>query len=325
MNLSRGKNLSKIRSEKTHNMVFPHNKKFIFTILDDTDDATTENIVPIYELLTRNNIFVTKTVWPVSCPEGSRIYHAGKTLADTEYLRAVKRIKENGHEIAFHCATMESSLRSRTQKALEFMQKTFGELPKIHCNHGKNIENIYWGEKRFSISMFRYLYKTLVEKCSFQGEKESSDYYWGDMHKKYIKYTRNFTFKNELNILTIDPDMPYLDRRKDKATYFFSTTDAPDALAFNKLVTKSRIDKLENEAGVCILSTHLGKRYCINGEIDRYFKEIIEYISKKDGWFVPTSVALDYLLSVKNSRVNYPSRYKKFRLEFRYIMDAIGR
>ena len=36
-------------------------KNFYFTIIDDTDDATLENIRPVYDFLTSKGIFITKT------------------------------------------------------------------------------------------------------------------------------------------------------------------------------------------------------------------------------------------------------------------------
>ena len=41
----------------------PENKKFAFTIIDDTDDAFCNNIVPIYDILYENKLKTTKTVW----------------------------------------------------------------------------------------------------------------------------------------------------------------------------------------------------------------------------------------------------------------------
>ena len=37
--------------------------KFRFSIIDDTDDATLENIKPVYDFLHKKKIYITKTVW----------------------------------------------------------------------------------------------------------------------------------------------------------------------------------------------------------------------------------------------------------------------
>ncbi len=43
---------------------YPGNREFAFSVIDDTDDARLENIVPLYDLLTELGLRTTKTVWP---------------------------------------------------------------------------------------------------------------------------------------------------------------------------------------------------------------------------------------------------------------------
>lgn len=303
---------------------FPDNKRFSFTILDDTDDATTGNIIPIYDYLTNRGMFITKTVWPLSCPEGSRLFFAGKTLSDADYLEAVKRIERQGHEIAFHCATMESSGRKRTELGLKLLKNEFAEMPRVFCNHGHNKENIYWGSKRFRNPLLVLMHKLRKKKINFYGEIKDSEYFWGDLHRWYFKYTRNLTFTSELNMLKVDPYMPFKDNRKEYANYWFSTADAPGVAEFEKNVTKEKIDQLEKEGGVCILSTHLGKRFCQNEEINSYFQEMIEYIVDKPGWFVPVGEILDFLLQEKNDDCPI-NTLNIMKLEWRYLIDLIRR
>jgi len=89
--------------------------RFVFTILDDTDDATVENLEPIYRLLTELGMRTTKTVWPLDCPpELQGPFFAAQTLQDPEYLTFVKRLVDAGFELAFHGATMGSSSREQT-------------------------------------------------------------------------------------------------------------------------------------------------------------------------------------------------------------------
>lgn len=311
-------------NKKNPRLSFPESKSFCFTILDDTDDATTENIFPIYKFLTKHNMYITKTVWPVDCPEGSAKYSKGQTLDDDDYMKAINEIKYDGHEIAFHCATKESSLRERTIEAFEKMKSEFGYYPRLHCNHGQNKENIYWGYKRFSLKIYRALYK-LIKKNHYiyDGENHLSPFYWGDVHKKHIKYTRNFTFLNELNTIKIDPRMPYLNEFMDQANYIFSTADAPDVFAFKKYVTKEKIDKLINEGGICILSTHLGKGYCNEGKIDDYFYATIKYISSKNGYFMPVSNVLDHLLNHNKIYDKPISRYYIYKIETSFLLDML--
>ena len=104
-------------------MEFPGGKKFAFSILDDTDDATLANVRPVYMALKAAGMRTTKTVWPMGCPEGSRLFFAGETLENEAYLKFVHELADQGFEIASHGATMESSLRERTLKGFEILRK----------------------------------------------------------------------------------------------------------------------------------------------------------------------------------------------------------
>src|SRR5881296_2966253 len=106
--------------------MFPEKKRFAFSILDDTDDSTLANVKPVYDQLRQYGLWATKTVWPLDCPEGSRLFHAAETLQDKAYLAFVHQLVNEGFELAFHGATMESSHRERTIQGLEFIKREFG-------------------------------------------------------------------------------------------------------------------------------------------------------------------------------------------------------
>jgi hypothetical protein len=149
-----------------------------------------------------------------------------------------------------------------------------------------------------------------------------SEYYWGDLCQRHIQYVRNFTFKR-LNILDVNPEMPYKLHQTGYVNYWFSTADASGVDAFNKLFTKDRIDNLERNGGVCLLSTHLANGYVKNGKVNSATSEILKHIASKNGWFVPVSTILDYLLEKKKSSVEL-GHYQGFRLESRFILDKIS-
>ena len=129
--------------------LLPPGKRFAFSVLDDTDDATVDNVRPLYALLQEYGLRTTKTVWPMDCPEGSRNFFAAETLQDKAYLGFVHELADAGFEVASHGATMESSRRERTLEGLELIRSEFGRYPRLFCNHGQNRENLYWGSKRF--------------------------------------------------------------------------------------------------------------------------------------------------------------------------------
>lgn len=302
-------------------MIFPDGKDFAFTILDDTDDSTVENVKPVYDLLSDLGMRTTKTVWASDCPEGSPAFSAGQTLQDDAYLKFVHDLNDKGFELAWHNATMESSKRERTKEALEFFNREFGFYPVLHCNHARNRENIYWGDKRYSNAFLRQLTKFLKRKSTvFCGEDEGSPYFWGDLCKEHFRYVRNFTF-TERNILKIDSAMPCHIRNKPYVNYWFSTTNAPAVDQFSMCLSKNNVDRLIGEGGICIVSTHLGKRFTANGNVDGRIINSLEYLAKHNGWFVPVSELLDYMLSQKQNTANTcPSQ---IGIELRHFIESV--
>lgn len=304
-------------------MLFPSNKRFAFSILDDTDDATLENVKPVYDALREYGFRTTKAVWPVDCPEGSRLFFAGETLQNKPYLDSVRSLSDDGFEIAFHGATMGSSRRERTILGLEFLKKEFGSYPRLFCNHGQNRENLYWGHKRFQTAILRCLFRFARKEPRryYSGEIEESEYFWGDLCREHITYVRNFTF-NRVNVLAVSPSMPYRLAETKYVNYWFSTADAPDVHAFNRLLTDGRIDKLERDGGVCIVSTHFGKGFAKDGKLNAETARILRHVAQKPGWFVPVSDVLDYLLKLRGAAPALTWR-EIVQLECRFVLDKL--
>src|SRR5262249_36108428 len=139
-------------------LAFPNGKRFAFTILDDTDVATVENVGPVYRLFEDLGMRTTKTVWSMGCPEGSPDFSTSQTLEDQDYRSFAVDLQQRGFEIASHGATMESSTRERTVAGLERFRQIFGSYPRIHVNHSYNRENIYWGTARLDDPALTFMY-----------------------------------------------------------------------------------------------------------------------------------------------------------------------
>lgn len=300
----------------------PDGRRFAFSILDDTDVATLENVKPVYELLRDLGLRTTKTVWPLDCPEGSKNYFAADTLQRPEYLAFVRELAAAGFEIASHGATMESSRRERTERGIAFLEREFGRCPRLHANHGENREDVYWGPERFRTPALRWIVTRLGRqpRDHYVGEREGSDYFWGDLCVRHFTYVRNFTF-SELDLLAVDPEAPYRIESTPYVNYWFSTADAPDVEHFRSLVTRDAIDRLEAAGGVCIVSTHLGKGFTRDGRVDPGFADAVTYLASRPGWFAPVSDILDHL---REGRADRPlGRGELLRLELRYLFDQL--
>src|SRR5690349_11512131 len=122
----------------TPRLAFPGGARFAFTVMDDTDVATVENVRPIYRLLESLGMRTTKTVWALPCPQENSDFVGSETLDDPDYREFVVDLQRRGFEIAFHNATMESSYRDQTVAALQRFRETFGGPPRVHANHSHN-------------------------------------------------------------------------------------------------------------------------------------------------------------------------------------------
>jgi hypothetical protein len=304
--------------------LLPPGFRFAFSVLDDTDDSTLDNVGPLYAMLREYGLRTTKTVWPVACPEGSRNFFAAETLEDKKYLSFVHELADAGFEIASHGATMASSRRARTLEGLELLRTEFGRYPRLFCNHGQNRENLYWGSRRFQSPLLRALIRALERRDgdAYEGDTEGSPFFWGDVCREAITYVRNFTFER-LNMLEVDPGMPYHVASTPWVRFWFSTTDAPDVHVFNRVLSPERVDRLEAASGVCLISTHFGKGFVKDGRVNPGTERVLRHLADKRGWFVPVSDILDRLVAV--GRGQTLSRSQLLRLELRFLTDRIKR
>lgn len=306
------------------NLVYPSCTEFAFTILDDTDDTTIVNGRPVYDFLQELGMLTTKTVWAFDTPKENRgPYFAGETLSSPEYLQWVHELSTCGFEIAFHNATMGSSVREDTIKALDFIEKEFESPVRLHCNHGQNKENLFWGIDRYSAYPLNKLFHLLSLFRSyprFEGNNSKSPYFWSDIAEKRLAYIRAFAFK-QLNGMRIPPGRIYRDTSKLSAPIFFNTADAPDVKAFNELVNPASIDRLRKQKGWAIVSTHFGKGFYQNGKLDPEFEKTMRYLASLEGWFVPVSQLLDFLKNETGAKVL--SKHSRLWMEYSHILDRI--
>ncbi len=301
-------------------LALPAGKRFVFTILDDTDDARVDNVGPVYALLEALGFRTTKTVWPVACPEGSRNYFAGDTLAEPAYRLFCEQLHRDGFELTWHSATMESSTRSRIEQGLETFTRVFGIEPRVHTNHAQNRENIYWGGKRYRTAPLRWLAALGRGAERYEGEVTGSPYFWGDLCKQAFPYVRNFTFRR-VNTRSADPYFPYRLEQTPYVNLWFSTSDAADIGEFRRLMTHAAVDQLCEERGVCILSTHLGKGFATDGRVDPSFEAVLRHIAELPGWFVPAGELLDHMVRLRTPPTL--TRLQLLRLETRHALDRL--
>ena len=207
---------------------WPDGKPFAFTVVDDTDHSTLENVPPVYALLADLGLRTTKSVWTIGGDARD-----GLACDDARYRGWVERLSDQGFEIALHNVAPRTSARERTIAGIERFHEIFGADPAMHINHSRCRENIYWGPDRVS-GLNRTLYGVLSHRGhgnAFEGHVESSPLFWGDFCRSRVKYVRNFVH-GEINTLRFCPTMPYHDPRRPYVNRWFASTEGPDVRTF---------------------------------------------------------------------------------------------
>jgi hypothetical protein len=299
---------------------WPDGKTFAFTIFDDPDGQPTEVGRLVYDLLADLGLRTTKAVWPIrgAGPPSD----LGQTCQDEDYLRWTLELQRAGFEVAFHNATFHTSDRAETLRGLEQFAQYFGGPPSSMANHFFSREEIYWGDQRVS-GVQRLLYNVLTRgknRGRSTGHLEGHPNFWGDLCRERIRYVRNFVF-GDINTLRCCPYMPYHDPQRPWVNYWFAGTEGSNCRTAAAQLSDANLQRLEAEGGACILYTHFGHGYVEGGRLDREFRERIERLSKRRGWFVPVSTLLDYLLERRPDPVL--SNAQRGELERRWLAHKV--
>jgi len=144
----------------------------------------------------------------------------------------------------------------------------------------------------------------------------------GDLCAEQIDYVRNLTF-SEINLLRVNPSMPYRDPARPCVRWWFSATDAEDADEFNHLLRPQNQERLEDEGGVCIIATHLGKGFAEAGRPHPETERVLRSLSARRGWFVPVGELLDWLRA-RRADDNLPGPEWR-SMQWRWARDLVTR
>ena len=277
---------------------WPEGKKFVFTVFDDPDSQTLEGGREVYSFLADCGFRTTKGVWPMRGPREPSDH--GGTCDEPEYRAWTQDLQGRGFEIGFHNATLHTSTREETITGLDRFREYFGSFPSAMANHYFCDENIYWGDARLS-GLNRLAYNLLTRWNNhnrFYGHVPGHPYFWGDICKQRIKYVRNFAFA-DINTLTMCPNMPYHDPDRPYVNYWYAGSEGSHCGTFVDRIAEAEQERLEEEGGACIMYTHFGHGYWDGKTLNTRFRELMTRLSRRDGWFVPVTTLLDYLLERK--------------------------
>ena len=116
-----------MRGAVSNRIQWPDGKAFAFTIFDDTDFQTVENVGPVYSLLSDLGFRTTKSVWPLR-GNGTPVT-GGDTCEDEKYLRWVLDLHEKGFRS--RCTT-RPIIRRRGKRPCAGLRLSTGCSDTIH-------------------------------------------------------------------------------------------------------------------------------------------------------------------------------------------------
>ena len=263
-------------------------------ITDDPDNGSFAHFKKIYDLLLTLHVLTSRAMWvfePIE-PTGTpplniRIW--APLLSDRECLNYCKELHGEGFEICLHGASSGNNTRERTVAALEFLEREIGPT-RTFIFHSKNAENLYWDYKCAPSPLLSALVRLYSKNTCF-GEVEGSKYFWGDICRSKISYSRLFRTR-QLNTLEFNPSMPYHDFSMPYINYWFSATKGYLA----RLFEPKAIDALCRQNGACVLYQYLHKYVDEKGKVDPRVRECLERVALDSRiLFSPVSALMDRL------------------------------
>jgi len=305
---------------------FPGGRRFAFSVFDDTDNGTVANLSPVYDLLWEFRVLTTKSVWVYP----SRGPFGGQSLMDDDYLDFILKLRSQGFEIALHDVGDGAFSRQEIAEGLEIFRRKIGEYPRLYANHAGNPSHLYWRHERFVFPVSG-LYRLATtglrpgKRTSGRslGSQPDSAHFWGDLAKDHITYMRNLLFNN-IDTLACDPRMPYrVERKASYSNLWFSSSDGHTVEELTDLLAPENLDRLEDEGGACIVYTHFASGFVgRDGQVVRRFREAIENLAGRDGWFVPVGTLLDHLRA-SHAHDADPGYWYELALNIRWLANRI--
>jgi hypothetical protein len=305
---------------------WPDGKRAAFSIVDDTDDATLPDIAAVYSYLIGAGFRTTKTVW-VYPVRDTQFFHGDSIMSCPEYQSFVQHLASLGFEIGLHNVGSGDFSRQEIESGIEYFRITFGHYPRLHVNHSYNKDNIYGGDKRFSFPFDLVLRKMHRHYQGFEGEVPSSPHFWGDLHKKHIRYSRSYEL-DDFNLLRALP-FPYTDAKYGQCcNAFYPSVFCSNQDLFARQVTENNIRRLIDEGGCSIVYTHLGY-FCERGGVDARFIAAVQMLKQFESelWIAPVGEVLDHLTRSAGqpeigrlTKLRVEAKSLWTRLKYRYLI-----
>jgi hypothetical protein len=302
------------------NVPWPGGKRFAFSIFDDPDSQSPTASRQVYGLLRDLGLRTTKGVWPLAPIR--RPSDFGVTCADTDCLTWCLELQRSGFEIGLHNVTSHTSTREETAAGLEEFAQKFGAAPITLAQHYFCEEAVYWGDQRVSDAV-RLAYNLVTRfgnRGRFSGHREGDPLFWGDLCRERVRYVRNFVF-DEVNTLRACTFFPYHDPARPFVNYWYCSTEGATVKSFVNTLSEANQDRLEQDGGLCIMYAHFGHNFWDGTQLNPRFRQLMERLAKKNGWFAPVSQILDFLRVRNGNHVITDS--ERGALERRWLLHKL--
>ena len=203
---------------------WPEGKTFAFSVFDDTDLATRENVAPVYDLLGGLGLRTTKSVWAVRGDGEPSI--GGATCEDPGYRGRTLDCRRQYRLLARTGGSPRRCSRRTVMRSLDRFRQIYGHDPVVLANHADCLDSIYWGDARLDgASRVAYnLMTRLRNRGLFRGHREGDPLFWGDMCRARVRYVRNFTYA-DIDTLAACPVMPYHDPNRPYVNAWFASSE----------------------------------------------------------------------------------------------------
>lgn len=301
---------------------WPNSRRFAFTIFDDPDGGSLEVTRCVYSFLADLGFRTSIGVWPLDIRR--EVNSFGETCANPDYRFFMQAIQRKGFEIAFHNAAPHSSTREEVIESLDLFRSYFGSDPTAMTNHKYNADAMYWGAAR--VGGWRRGFYNLAtvgrQQKRFFGHVEGHPSFWGDVCRERIHYCRNFV-GSDINTLRMCPWMPYFDPLRPYVRNWHAASEGANVGAFLRTLQEQHQDRLEAEGGACIMYTHFGHGFVEKGKLTAEFQRVMRRLASKNGWFVPASTLLDFLMKTNGPTILDDNIRR--RLESRWLREKIVR
>lgn len=299
---------------------WPEGKDFAFTVFDDTDLATVQNVGPVYEFLAGLGFRTTKSVWPVEASGQPQV--GVLTSEDPDYLAWTLALQARGFEIGYHGASNRTETRDFVIRAIERFRDLYGHYPDSMAHHSGCAEAMYWGPGRVSgTNRLAYNLMTCFSRYGvFRGHLDGDPHFWGDICQAKVRYMRNFTYQ-DIDTLAACPKMPYHDPERPYVNHWFASSEGANVKSFNRCLSEANQDKLEAQGGACIMYTHFARGFFRDATLDPRFQQLMERLARKNGWFVPVTTVLDYLSAQRGPSIITSTERR--RLERRWLRSKV--